>query len=70
MLKNILWMSGGLALGLAIWAVYDQYQKAQAKKKAKEAAEQLPTKETPQINTAPGATVTPVTDSTATAARY
>jgi peptidoglycan hydrolase CwlO-like protein len=38
MLKNILWMAGGLALGLSIWAVYDQIKKAKAKKAAEAAA--------------------------------
>jgi hypothetical protein len=37
MWKNILWMAGGLAVGLAIWAIYDQMQKAKARKAADKA---------------------------------
>jgi len=38
MLKNILWMAGGLGAGLLIWALYAQMQKAKAKKAADAAA--------------------------------
>jgi hypothetical protein len=38
MLKNIIWMVSGLALGLLIWAAYAQYKKAKDKKAAEAAA--------------------------------
>ena len=33
MLKNIIWMVSGLALGLLIWAAYAQYKKVKDKKR-------------------------------------
>lgn len=38
MLKNILWMFGGLAVGLSVWAIYAQMKKAKERKAADAAA--------------------------------
>jgi uncharacterized membrane protein YebE (DUF533 family) len=62
MLKNIIWMVSGLALGLLIWAAYAQYKKAKDKKAAEAAAETqgaptpIPTPTTPTTLTGPGIT--------------
>lgn len=55
MLKNIIWMVSGLALGLLIWAAYAQYKKAKDKRAAAEAAA-----------VAAGAPTTPTTTPTTT----
>ena len=56
MLKNIIWMVSGLALGLLIWAAYAQYKKAKDKKAAEAAAAAA-------VTPAPG-TTTPTTTTT------
>lgn len=62
MLKNIIWMVSGLALGLLIWAVYAQYKKAKDKKAA-EAAAAAAAVTPPATTTTPttGTGVTPAT---------
>lgn len=59
MLKNIIWMVSGLALGLLIWAAYAQYKKAKDKKAAEAAAAAAAV-------TPPATTTTPTTPTTPT----
>lgn len=63
MLKNILWMVSGLALGLLIWAAYAQYKKAKDKKAAEAAAVAVGAAESTTITTTTptGPGVTPAT---------
>lgn len=62
MLKNIIWMGSGLALGLLIWLAYTQYKKAKDKKAAENAAvaapATTPTAPAPTTGTAPATTTT------------
>ena len=60
MLKNIIWMVSGLALGLLIWAAYAQYKKAKDKKAAEAAAAAAAAAPAPGAPTpAPGPTTPP-----------
>ena len=59
MLKNIIWMVSGLALGLLIWAVYAQYKKAKDKKAAAEAAAAAAAVTPPAPAPTPGPTTPP-----------
>ena len=53
MLKNIIWMVSGLALGLLIWAAYAQYKKVKDKKAAEAAAAAAAAATTPPATTPP-----------------
>lgn len=59
MVKNIIWMVSGLGLGLAIWAVYEQYKKAKAKKE-EEKAEAAAAAVSAAVTTAAGTVTAPV----------